>query len=135
MTALDISPEMLAILKSKNPDIETIESELENMPFSDESFDMVFSSLTLVHIKKIEPFLDECYRVLKDNGKLILVNVHYRKPMILKDEKVKYTIKCYNHYPKHVRKTAEKLAFGVEDEIIVTEGDNVWVSQILVLKK
>ena len=135
VTALDISPEMLAILKSKNSNIETIEGDVENMPFPDETFDMVFSSLTLVHLKKIEPFLDECYRVLKDDGKLILTNVHYRKPMVLKDEKGKYTIKCYNHYPKYVRKTAEELAFGVENEIMVYEEDNIWISQILVLKK
>ena len=135
VTALDISPEMLAILKSKNPEIETVEGDLENMPFPDESFDMVFSSLTLVHLKKIEPFLDECYRVLKDNGKLILVNVHYRKPLVLKDNQGKYTIKCYNHFPRHVRETAEELAFGVENEIIIKEGDDIWVSQILILKK
>ena len=135
VTALDISPEMLAILKSKNPDIETIEGDVEHMPFPDETFDMVFSSLTLVHLKKIEPFLDECYRILKNDGKLILTNVHYRKPMVLKDKKGKYIIICYNHYPKHVRKTAEELAFGVEDEIMVYEEDNIWISQILVLKK
>ena len=135
MTAFDISPEMLAILKSKNSKIKTVKGDLENMPFEDDTFDMVFSSLALVHLKKIEPFLDECYRVLKDDGRLILVNVHYRKPMILKDEKGKFTIKCYNHFPRHVRKAAEELAFGVEDEIIVTEGDNIWVSQILILKK
>ena len=135
VTALDISPEMLAILKSKNSKIEIIEGDVENMPLPDEAFDIVFSSLTLVHLKKIEPFLDECYRVLKDDGKLILTNVHYRKPMVLKDEKGKYTIKCYNHYPKYVRKTAEELAFGVENEIMVYEEDNIWISQILVLKK
>jgi ubiquinone/menaquinone biosynthesis C-methylase UbiE len=135
VTALDISPEMLSVLHKKNPDIKTIEGDLENMPFPDDTFDMVFSSLALVHLKKIELFLDECYRVLKDDGRLILVNVHYRKPMVLKDNKGKYTIKCYNHFPRHVRETAEELAFGVEDEIIVTEGDNVWISQILILKK
>lgn len=135
VTALDISPEMLAILKSKNSNIETVEGNLENMPFEDDTFDMVFSSLALVHLKKIEPFLDECYRVLKNDGKLVLVNVHYRKPLILEDEKGKYIIKCYNHFPRHVREAAEELAYGVEKEIIVTEGDDVWVSQILVLKK
>ncbi len=135
VTALDISPEMLAILKSKNPDIGIAEGDLEDMPFADESFDRVFSSLALVHLKKAEPFLDECYRVLKDNGKLVLVNIHYRRPLILKDKQGKYTIKCYNHFPRHVREAAEELAFGIEKEIIVTEGDKVWVSQILVLKK
>ena len=34
-----------------------------------------------------------------------------------------------------VREAAEKLAFGVENEIMVDEGDNIWISQILVLKK
>lgn len=135
VTALDISPEMLAILKSKNASIETAEGDIEHMPFEDDTFDMIFSSLTLIHLKKIDQFMDECYRVLKDDGLFILVNVHYRKPMILQDEEGKYTIKCYNHFPPHVRKAAEELAYSVEDEIIVTEGDDVWVSQILVLKK
>ena len=135
VTALDISPEMLVKLKQKNPDIELIEGDMENMPFEDETFDMVFSSLALVHLKKVDTFLDECYRVLKDDGKLVLVNIHYRKPLILEDEKGKYIILCYNHFPRHVREAAESLAFGVEHEITVTEGDNVWVSQILVLRK
>jgi len=135
VTALDISPEMLIKLKKKNPDIELIEGDMEQMSFEDESFDMVFSSLSLIHLKKVDKFLDECYRVLKDDGKLVLVNIHYRKPLILKDGRGKYTIQCYNHFPRHVREAAEALAFGVEHEIIVTEGDNVWVSQVLVLKK
>ena len=107
----------------------------EPLPFEDDSFDMIFSSMAIVHIKKTEPFLDECYRILKDDGKLILTNIHYRSPLFLYDEKGKYTIQCYNHFPRHLRKEAEELAFGVEDEIIVTEGDDVWVSQVLVLKK
>lgn len=135
VTALDCSPEMLEKIKSKSPFIHLEEGDMEHMPFADESFDMIFSSLALVHLKEIAPFLDECYRVLKDGGRLILVNVHYRKPMILKDEKEPYIIKCYNHFPPHVRAAAEKLAFGVEEETIVTEGDDVWVSQVLVLKK
>jgi ubiquinone/menaquinone biosynthesis C-methylase UbiE len=135
VTALDISPGMLAKLKRKKPDIGLMEGDIENMPFEDGSFDMIFSSLALVHLKEADKFLDECYRVLKDGGKLVLVNVHYRKPLILKDEKGEYIILCYNHFPRHVREAAERLAFGVENEIIVTEGDDVWVSQILVLKK
>ena len=135
VTALDISPEMLAILKTKNGEIKTVEGDMENTSFEDETFDIVFSSLALVHLKKIGPFLDECYRILKDDGQMVLVNIHYRKPMILQDEKGRYTIQGYNHFPRHVREVAENLAFGVEDEIIVTEGDDVWVSQILILKK
>jgi ubiquinone/menaquinone biosynthesis C-methylase UbiE len=135
VTALDISPEMLALLEKKNPDIETVEGDMEDMPFEDGSFDMVFSTMAMVHLKKIEPFMDECYRVLKDRGHFVLVNIHYRKPLVLEDSKGKYTIACYNHFPRHVREAAKKLAFGIEDETIVTEGDDVWVSQVLVLRK
>lgn len=135
VTALDISPDMLEILERKSPEIKTLVGDMEDMPIEDESYDMVFSSLALVHLKKIEPFLDECYRVLKDNGKLVLVNIHYRKPQILQDGQGKYTIACYNHFPRHVTKAAQELAFGVEHDEIITEGDDVWVSQVLVLKK
>ncbi len=135
VTALDISPEMLHILSEKNSDIKTVEGDMEQMPFENESFDMVFSTLSLVHLKKIEPFMDEVYRILKDDGIFVLVNIHYRKPLILSDGQGKYTIQCYNHFPRHVKEAAEKLAYNIEKEIIVTEGDDVWVSQILVLKK
>lgn len=135
VTALDISPEMLEILKRKEPNINCIEGDMENMPFKDESFDMVFSSLALVHLKKVEPFLDECYRVLKDDGRMVLVNIHYRKPEVLNDKQGKYTIVGYNHFPRHVTEAAESLAFGVEHDELLTEGDDVWVSQLLVLRK
>ena len=135
VTALDISPDMLRLLEQKLPSVETVLGDMEEMPFDDETFDTVFSSMAMVHLKKITPFLDECYRVLKDNGKLILVNIHYRKPLILKDGQGRYTIACYNHFPRHVREEAEALAFGIEHEDIITEGDGVWVAQVLVLKK
>jgi ubiquinone/menaquinone biosynthesis C-methylase UbiE len=135
VTALDLSPEMLAVLKRRKPAIKTVEGDLEAMPFEDNVFDMVFSSLAMVHLKKVDTFLDECYRVLKDGGLAIVVNVHYRKPMILSDNEGKYTIQCYNHFHRHVREAAEELAFSVEKELLVTENDNIWISQILVLKK
>jgi len=135
VTAIDLSTEMLEKLKQKDSSINVVEGNVEKMPFEDDSFDMVFSSLTLVHLKKIEPFMDEVYRVLKDDGLFVLVNIHYRKSMILYDKKGSYTIKCYNHFPRHVRESAQCLAYRIEDEIIVTEGDEVWVSQVLILKK
>ena len=135
VTALDISPEMLTKLHQKEPDIEVVAGDMEHMPFEDEQFDMVFSSLALIHLKKVDKFLDECYRVLKDDGRLVLVNIHYRKSMILRDGQCKYTIQAYNHFPRHLTEAAEDLAFGVEHDEILTEGDDVWVSQILVLRK
>jgi len=135
VTALDLSPEMLALAHRKRPGIEIVEGDVEAMPFPDNTFDRIFSSLTMVHLKKVDRFLDECYRVLKDDGLAIVVNVHYRKPLILSDDQGKYIIHCYNHFPRHVREAAEALAFNVENEIMVYEGDKIWISQILILKK
>jgi len=135
VTALDISPDMLGLLEQKDDTIKTVIGDMENMPFEDESFDMVFSSMAMVHLKKVDHFLDECYRVLKDDGIMVLLNIHYRKPQVLYDEKGKYTIACYNHFPRHVVKAAEKLAFGIEKNELITEGDDVWVSQLLVMKR
>lgn len=135
VTALDISPEMLGKLQQKEPEIKVVEGDMEEMPFEDEEFDMVFSSLAMVHLKKVDTFLDECYRVVKDGGKVVLVNIHYRKSMMLRDGQGRYTIQAYNHFPRHLTEAAEKLAFGIEHDEILTEGDDVWVSQVLVLKK
>ncbi len=135
VTALDISPEMLARLKKRCPQAEAVEGDMEAMPFEDGSFDRVFSSMAMVHLKKPDHFLDECYRVLKDDGLLVLLNIHYRKPLVLRDAKGSYTIACYNHFPRHVTEAAQELAFGIEHEEILTEGSNIWVSQLLVLKK
>jgi len=135
VTALDISPHMLALLTKKDARIQAVEGDMEAMPFEDESFDRVFCTLALVHVKEVTPFLEEAYRVLKDGGELILINIHFRKAMLLKDAQGCYTIACYNHFPPHVFKAAQDLAFGVVKNEILTEGDNVWVSQFLVLKK
>ncbi|MBI5422409.1 class I SAM-dependent methyltransferase [Candidatus Peregrinibacteria bacterium] len=135
VTALDLSPEMLARLKRKKHAVEAVLGDIEAMPFDDDSFDMVFSSLAMVHLKHVDRFLEECYRVLKDGGKAVVVNVHYRKPKILTDKSGKYTIACYNHFPRHVVEAAEKLAFSIEKEIMVYEESTIWISQILVLKK
>jgi len=105
------------------------------MPFEDSSFDMVFSSLAMVHLKRVDRFLEECYRVLKDDGVAVVVNVHYRKPLMLVDKQGKFIIQCYNHFPRHVKEAAENLAFRIEKETMITEGDKIWISQILVLKK
>jgi ubiquinone/menaquinone biosynthesis C-methylase UbiE len=54
-----------------------------NLPFHDESFDVVTSFETLEHLVERKLFLSELKRVLKPNGLLILStpNAHYTKPI------------------------------------------------------
>ncbi|MBE9214624.1 methyltransferase domain-containing protein [Plectonema cf. radiosum LEGE 06105] len=49
-----------------------------NMPFEDNSFDLVWSLESGEHMPDKNKFLQECYRVLKPGGKLILVTWCHR---------------------------------------------------------
>ena len=57
--ALDISGEMLKILKRKHPKVEAEKGDVQNMPYKDESFDIVVAAFVIVHLKSLEEFFDE----------------------------------------------------------------------------
>jgi ubiquinone/menaquinone biosynthesis C-methylase UbiE len=48
-------------------------SDAENLPFNDESFDIVYSNGVLHHSENTEKCVEEVYRVLKPNAKAILM--------------------------------------------------------------
>jgi tocopherol O-methyltransferase len=50
-----------------------------DMPFADDSFDLVWSLESGEHMPDKEKFLNECYRVLKPNGRLILATWCHRE--------------------------------------------------------
>ncbi|RXJ55389.1 class I SAM-dependent methyltransferase [Candidatus Marinarcus aquaticus] len=52
----------------KDPEDKLIDSVVENLPFSDESYDFVFSIAVLEHVKSVREALKESYRVLKRGG-------------------------------------------------------------------
>jgi len=47
-------------------------------PFKNKSFDVIYSSHCLEHLNDKFKFFDECNRILKDNGKIIVRVPHYR---------------------------------------------------------
>lgn len=47
--------------------------ENHNFPSPDNYFDIVFSKSTIEHVYNTDNFLSECYRVLKPNGKIIIL--------------------------------------------------------------
>lgn len=61
------------IKKTKNKGINVIRADLQSkFPFREEEFDVIFSGQVLEHLYNPDFFLDECFRVLKKGGKLIL---------------------------------------------------------------
>jgi ubiquinone/menaquinone biosynthesis C-methylase UbiE len=72
LTATDISPGMLRRLSETAEDlgleIETVATEAEELPFEDESFDLVFGHAVLHHIPDLAQAFAEFRRVLRPGG-------------------------------------------------------------------
>lgn len=47
--------------------------DVEQLPFKNSTFDIVYARWVIEHLKSPQKFIDESYRILKDNGILILV--------------------------------------------------------------
>lgn len=70
ITAIDISPPPKKLFSSDN--ITFIKGNVEQLPFASASFDLVISVLSLHHWKEKNKGINEIYRVLKKNGRLII---------------------------------------------------------------
>lgn len=71
LTGLDFSDKMIEIAKRKNIKAEFIISSAENMPFDNNSFDIVVSSFGLRNVQDKQKVLSEIFRVLKKDGKFM----------------------------------------------------------------
>lgn len=134
VTAFDISEKMLEILKRKNNKIETIVGDAESMPFADGAFDIVTAAFLIVHLKDPERFFDEVYRVLKPDGLFVVTNINQKDPPKVDTKEGVVVVESFYHRPEKIREILESLAFGIEKEELVKEGE-VWVNQIIVAKK
>lgn len=75
-TVFDYSPKQIQteieISKRENYKIETIRGDMTKpLPFSDESFDIIFHPVSNCYIEKVEPVFLECFRILKHGGLLL----------------------------------------------------------------
>jgi len=74
-TATDLSPGMLRTLESNAEqlglEVETVQSEAEQLPFDDAAFDLVFGHAVLHHIPDLDRAIAEFFRVLQPGGVLM----------------------------------------------------------------
>ena len=85
-------------------DVNYMEADINNLPFEDESFDLIFSHTVVEHLP-FENFIKEQYRTLKTGGHLVIMRVAGGKRdnpyMYLEDEIGKVFDKLkYNEMPE-----------------------------------
>lgn len=72
-TGLDLTPKMIEVASQKNlPQTTFIVGDSENLPFEDESFDVITCTNSFHHYPNPQVFFNEVRRVLKKDGYLVL---------------------------------------------------------------
>ncbi len=71
VTGIDFSENMLDIAKDKYPNIKFFQGDATNLPYQDNTFDIVTMGFGLRNIQNAEKAVEEVYRILKPNGKFL----------------------------------------------------------------
>lgn len=80
---IDISKRIVTTARGRVGDFKGIVTRIQNLPFSDQSFDVIISNSTLDHLRREEvpKSLKELNRVLKDDGTSILTMDNKQNPL------------------------------------------------------
>jgi ArsR family transcriptional regulator len=92
VTAVDRSPRMLELIRMKAAEsscqtvVKTVEADIEHVPLSDHTADVVFLSQTLHHTGRPKAAIMEAARLLRPGGKLILLDLDRHEQEWLREE-------------------------------------------------
>ncbi len=75
VTCLDISLDMLLECRKKNLNLNLVMADAENMPFSNNVFDLVISSFTLHWCEEIEKIFSDIHKYLRNRGVFMFTTV------------------------------------------------------------
>jgi len=76
---VDISPDMIEQARVKFPRLQFICSDVTNLPFDSGMFDGAFAIQVLHHVKKMENFLMEAYRVVRKGAYIAIHSCSHRQ--------------------------------------------------------
>jgi len=114
--AIDISPDLLAQArdKIKSPKVSFLESDLENLPFSDENFDAVVGVSILHHVNVIMA-LKEIRRVLKPGGSIVFSEPNMLNPQVALERNIPFIRKALYNSPEETAFLRWRLAKLITD--------------------
>lgn len=110
ITGIDRDSNFIEFAKQNSPNVTFIEGDATNLPFNDESFDVVISYTVQEHIEPSK-FFGEQLRVLKPNGVCLVLSarrgINIKAPFILEESEYEKEIysrkdieKCYDDIHK-----------------------------------
>ena len=84
VTGLDVSPLALELAAERHPAMQRVEGLAENPPLSDASFDAIQLSVALHEFprREREMVLQQCLRLLRPGGWLVVVDLHPAGPLL-----------------------------------------------------
>jgi len=111
VVGLDISPQALEMARKRKPDAVLCRGEAENLPFKDESFDLVLALDLLEHLPDDIKGLSEMYRVLKVGGNALITVPAYKFLWSEHDEALHH----FRRYSKgELKGKMEKVGFQIK---------------------
>jgi len=112
----EISFKMLEFAKGKSDFIQLVQTDAETLPFAANSFDASFATLVFCSISKPENAFRELQRVVKPNGKIVLLE-HVRPKGLLSyffDLSNIFTVALIDdHFNRETARLAEKSGLKV----------------------
>ncbi|MFC1875237.1 class I SAM-dependent methyltransferase [Chloroflexota bacterium] len=94
VTGVDVDPEQVMIARENDDDIphlKFLEADSTNLPFEDESFDVVLSFGVLHHIRNWRDAMGEIKRVLRDGGYFVYADLVYPEAITKMDSSSNYS--------------------------------------------
>ncbi len=85
--AIDISLEMTRQIKKKMQNIKLVQGNIEELPYFNESFDLIFG-ISVIHHLNAAAALKEVHRVLRNDGRLFLTEPNMLNPQVFVMKKV-----------------------------------------------